>query len=439
MAQSDPSEREWLERARQCFPGGTSGNLRLPVAQDFLVRTGKGAHVWDVSGRRYVDWLMGSGPMVLGHAHPAVVEAVREAAGHGSTYFVNNDKAVLLAETLVEAFPCAEQVRFTTSGTDACLQCLRVARAYRERDKILKFEGGYHGMSDYGLMSVTSSATPPFPEPVPCSGGVPRAIEDTVLVAPFNDLERAAQLIETYADELAAVIVEPLQRLLTPEPGFLEGLREVTARHGVLLVFDEVVTGFRLAYGGAQECYGVTPDLCAIGKIMGGGFPLAAILGSKEILAVYDSAAIAPEDYVPQIGTLNGNPVACAAGLATLSELRKEGTYERLRSTGRRLREALIEVCASNGVTVQSCGEDAIFDVFFSEHPVRCYRDQLLADSEKTARFNTGLLEQRILKSWPQKFYPSLAHSDDDIERTVEAFAKVVPELRQPLERTNAS
>jgi glutamate-1-semialdehyde 2,1-aminomutase len=430
MPERSLAERELLEKARRYFPGGTSGNFRFPEALDFLIRKGQGAHVWDASGRRYIDWLMGSGPLVLGHAHSAVVEAVSTALERGSTYFANNEQAVLLAEELVRAFPCAEQVRFTTSGTDACLQCLRVARAYRQRDKIVKFEGGYHGMSDYGLMSVSSSSTPDFPQPVPCSGGLPRAIEDTVLIAPFNDLEITSQLIERHADELAAVIVEPMQRLLTPVPGFLAGLREVTKRHGVVLIFDEVVTGFRLAYGGAQERYGVVPDLCAIGKIMGGGLPLAGVLGRKNIMAMYDPDVATPENYVQQIGTLNGNPIACAAGLATLAELRKDGAYGRLRSVGRRLRQGLVTVCNDHDIAVQSCGEDALFDVFFSEHPVQNYRDQLLADSDRAARFNTGLLEQGILKFWPQKFYPSLAHTDEDIEETVSVMAQVMSRLR---------
>jgi glutamate-1-semialdehyde 2,1-aminomutase len=252
-----------------------------------------------------------------------------------------------------------------------------------------------------------------------------------MLIAPYNDLETTSAIIEAHHEELAAVIIEPLQRVLAPLPGFLEGLREVTARYQVPLIFDEVVTGFRLSYGGAQEYYGVTPDLCAVGKIMGGGYPLAAVLGRGDIMSVYDQNLAAFDDYVNQIGTLNGNPIACAAGLATLAELRKEGTYEKLRKTGGQVRQALVDVCTENEIPVQSSGDDAIFDVFFTDQPVRNYRDGLAADSQMMARFNAGLLEQGILKSWPQKFYPSLAHADEDIERTIEAFRHVAKDLKR--------
>jgi len=419
-----------LEKAARYLPGGTSGNTSFPDALKFLAREGHGSHIWDVSGNEYIDWLMGSGPMVLGHAHPAVVEAVVEAAGQGSTFFTTNEKAVLLAEELVKAVPCAEKVRFTTSGTDACFQGMRAARAFTKREKVLKFEGGFHGTSDYAMMSVTPSAAEEFPQAVPSSGGIPKAIQDLMLVAPFNDLATTTAIIEAHHQDLAAVIVEPLQRIIAPIPGFLQGLQQVTARYDIPLIFDEVVTGFRLAYGGAQEYYGVTPDLCSVGKIMGGGYPLAAVMGRRDIMEVYDQQLATADDYVNQIGTLNGNPIACAAGLATLAELRQEGNYQRLRAIGAQLRQALVDICAENEVSVQSSGEDAIFDVFFTDQPVRNYRDGLVADARMMRRFNAGLLEQGILKSWPQKFYPSLAHTDEDVARTIEAFRVVVPKLR---------
>ena len=429
MPSRTPLERELLEKAARYLPGGNTGNMKVRDDLSFLVREGRGARIWDVSGNEYVDWLMGSGPMLLGHAHPAVVEAVIKAVEQGSTFFATNEKAVLLAEVLVNAVPCAEMVRFTTSGTDACFQAMRAARAYRQRDKVLKFEGAFHGTSDYALMSVTPPASGEFPQAVPSSAGIPRAIQDLMLIAPFNDLDTTNAIIEAHHQELAAVIVEPLQRIIAPQPGFLQGLRRATARYDIPLIFDEVVTGFRLAYGGAQEYYGVIPDLCAMGKIMGGGYPLAALMGRADILSVYDQDAAGPDTYVNQIGTLNGNPIACAAGLATLAELRKEGAYTRLRDTGGRVRRALAQICAANGISAQSCGEDAIFDVFFSERPVFNYRDGLAADAQMMARFNAGLLERGVLKGG-QKFYPSLAHGDEDVERTIEAFAEVVPGLR---------
>jgi glutamate-1-semialdehyde 2,1-aminomutase len=278
-------------------------------------------------------------------------------------------------------------------------------------------------------MSVTPSTAAEFPQAVANSGGIPKVIEELMLIAPFNDLDTTSSIIEAHHDELAAVIVEPLQRIIAPRPGFLQGLRDLTLRYDIPLIFDEVVTGFRLAYGGAQVYYQVTPDLCSMGKIMGGGYPLAAVMGRDDIMAVYDQSLVDSDDYVNQIGTLNGNPVACAAGLATLAELRKEGAYEQLRETGRRVREALVDICAENGLPVQSSGEDSIFDIYFSEKPVNNYRDGLAADGGMMARCNAGLLERGILKGWPQKYYPSLAHTDADVERTINAFREVAPTL----------
>lgn len=430
MPKHTPREQQLLEKAALYLPGGTGGNTNFPRELQFLVKEGQGSHLWDVSGNQYIDWLMGSGPMILGHAHPAVVEAVVEAVSQGSTFLTTNEKAVLLAEELVNAVPCAEKVRFTTSGTDACFQAMRICRAFTGKEKVLKFEGGFHGTSDYALMSVSPSAGLEFPQAVANSGGVPKALQDLMLISQYNDLETTTAIIDAHHRELAAVIVEPLQRVIGPRPGFLQGLRDLTTKYQIPLIFDEVVTGFRLSYGGAQGYYGVTPDLCAVGKIMGGGYPLAAVMGRSDIMSIYDQSVTASDDFVGQTGTLNGNPIACAAGLATLAELRKEGAYEKLRSTGSRLRQALVDTCAENGVPAQSSGDDAIFDVFFTNQPVYNYRDGLAADAQMMSKFNSGLLGQGILKSWPQKFYPSLAHTEEDVQRTIEVFNIVVPTLR---------
>ena len=430
MTQRTPLERDLLDKAAQYFPGSGTGNTSYPEDLKFLVKEGKGGRIWDVSGNEYVDWLMGSGPMILGHAHPAVTDAVLSAVSRGSTFFATNDQAVLLAEELVKAVPCAEQVRFTTSGTDACFQAMRVARAYTGKEKILKFEGGYHGTSDYAMMSVFASAAVEFPQAEANTAGIPRALNDLMLVSQFNDLDTTAAIIAAHKDEIAAVIVEPLQRTIAPDPGFLQGLRKITQDAGLLLIFDEIVTGFRLAYGGAQEYYGVAPDLCTVGKIMGGGYPLAALMGNADVMSVYDRAAVSADDYVDQIGTLNGFPIACAAGLATLAELRTEGAYDRLHEVGGRIRAALVDACEEQGFSVQSVGEDAIFDIYFAEHPVRNFRDGLTADGQPLSRLNAGLLERGILKSWPQKFYPSIAHTDADIDQTVDAIREVAPTIR---------
>ena len=419
----------WIRRVRY-LPGGNTGNLHFNPEQDFLIAGGRGSRVWDVSGNEYVDWLMGSGPMLLGHAHPHVVEAVIKTVEQGSTFFANNDKAVMLAEALVEAVPCAEQVRFTTSGTDACFQAMRICRSFTGKEKVLKFEGGYHGSSDYAMMSVTPSASLEFPQSEANSGGIPRAIADLMLIAPFNDLATTEAIIQAHHEELAAVIVEPMQRIIAPQPGFLQGLRDITTRYNIPLIFDEVVTSFRLSYGGAQQFYGVTPDLCSVGKIMGGGYPLAAVLGRAEIMSVYDRGEVDGESFVSQIGTLNGNPVACAAGLATLEVLRDDpDAYRRVHGAGAALRNAMTELCEENGVPVQSCGEDAVFDFCFTNRPVSNYRDTLTCDGALLGRLNAGLLERGVLKGG-QKYYPSAVHNEEDIERTIEAYRQVVPTLR---------
>ena len=427
-----PEEREIFERAARYLPGATIGNLEVDSDHLIILREGKGSKVWDVGGREYIDYMMGSGPMILGHAHPAVVSAVVEAVGKGSTFFATNERAVDLAEEISKAVKSAEKVRFTTSGTDATFMCLRVARAFRKRDKILKFEGGYHGTHDYAVMSVTPSADAlkDFPEPVANASGVPQAVRETVLIAPYNDAETATAIIEKHHDELGAVIVEPMQRIIQPKPGFLQALRDVTAHYQIPLIFDEVVTGFRLAYGGAQARYGVTPDMTSLGKIAGGGYPLAAITGKEEIMSVFDTSRADSDAAVRLVGTLNANPIACAAGIATLAELRKEGTYERLYATGKRLRDALERLFTEAEIPFQPAGEDSIFGFYLTDQPINDYRDTLTNDKATLAKFNGLLMDKGILKSWPDKFYPSLAHTSEDVDKTIEAFTYAVDQLK---------
>src|SRR3989449_4673148 len=328
-------EMRMLETAARALPGGVLGSSRFPDDLAFIVRRGSGSKLYDVSGREYIDYLMGSGPLILGHAHPAVVAAVRDALEHGTTYFLVNEPIVRLADELCRAVPCAEQVRFTSTGTEATFFALRAARAFRGRDKVMKFEGGYHGGHDYALMSAAPRSPKAFPAPMPDSAGIPHVLEGEVLIAPYNDLATVEALLAVQADSLAAVIVEPFQRIIPPREGFLEGVRRLTQRHGIPLIFDEVVTGFRFAYGGAQEAYGVTPDLATYGKIIGGGFPLAAVVGRADIMQGFDPRTEGTGAFVSQSGTLNGNPVASVAGLASLAELREPGGYARLHRTGR--------------------------------------------------------------------------------------------------------
>ncbi|HJR02093.1 MAG TPA: glutamate-1-semialdehyde 2,1-aminomutase [Methylomirabilota bacterium] len=423
------AETKLLDRARQRLPGGVLGTSRYADDVGFVVKHGKGSKIYDVSGREYIDYVMASGPMVLGHAHPAVVAAVRAQLESGTTYFMVTEPIIELAEEICRAVPCAEQVRFTSTGSEATFFALRVARTARQRDKILKFEGGYHGAHDYSMMSSTPRSPKAFPAPVPDSSGIPHSLEAEVLIAPFNDLATVEGIVATHADELAAVIIEPFQRLIPPQPGFLQGLREITRRHGILLVFDEVVTGFRLAYGGAQQYYGVVPDIACVGKIVGGGFPLAAVCASADLMRPFDPGQDGKGDFISQSGTLNGNPIAAVAGLATLAELRKPGAYERFHGTGGRLMAGLAELARKSGLPAQVVGEPVLFDVLFTGEPVTDYRSLQKADGALARTFTTELIKRGVVKN-TQKMYMSLAHTDADVARTLEACEdalKVLP------------
>jgi glutamate-1-semialdehyde 2,1-aminomutase len=424
MKQTNETEQALMEKARKVLPAGGFGNL----AFDVVIREGKAGRVWDVSGNEYVDYLLGSGPMLIGHGHPDVLEAVQKQIPLGTTFFANNEHGILLAEAIVEAMACADKVRFMSSGSEATFYAMRVARAHHKRDKILKFEGGFHGMSDYALMSMAPARPGNFPQATPDTAGIPQRVRDEVLIAPFNDAETAVSLIREHRDELAGVIVEPFQRLIKPEPGFLEALRAATTECGIALIFDEVVTGFRLAYGGAQEYYGVVPDLCALGKVIGGGFPLSAVAGREEYMAHFDRSRVPENEYLTQIGTLSGNPVAAAAGLATLNVLRQPGAYEKIHANGQALMDALAELFAKTGTPARVAGEAPLFDVFFTDGPVRDYRTMVAGNRERTLRFNRLIRERGVFKG-DSKFYISLAHTDEDIALTTDAFADALDEM----------
>jgi len=416
-------ERGLVETARGVLPGGGFGN----VTHEVIIAEGKGGHVWDVSGNEYIDYLLGSGPMIVGHAHPEVTEVVQQIAAKGTTFFANNPYGIRLAAEIVDAVACAEKVRFVSSGSEADAYAMRLARAFTRRDKILKFEGGYHGMSDYGLMSLAPKRHGNFPQPIPDSAGIPKSLREEVLVAPFNDLDTVASLIREHKAELAGIIVEPFQRLIPPKPGFLEGLRKLSQENGLVLIFDEVVTGFRFAYGGAQAYYGVTPDVCTLGKAIGGGFPLAAIAGRADIMAHFDKGAVAQDAFMMQIGTLSGNPIAAAAGLKTLEILKRPGAYERIFKTGRALMEGYTDLLARARVKARVVGDAPMFDVVFTDRPVTDYRSAL-GDEALMKRCN-GLLRERGILKGESKYYISLAHTDADVTFTLEAFSSALAEL----------
>lgn len=416
-------ESELLATAKEVLPAG-----HFNFAPEIVVREGRGGRVWDESGNEYVDFLLGSGPMFLGHAHPDVTAAVTRQLARGTTFFANNSAAIKLAAEIVAAVPCAEQVRFLSSGTEATQYAMRIVRAYRGRSKILKFEGGFHGMGDWALMSVAPKRPGNFPMAAPDSAGIPEVLRGEMLIAPFNDVEATVALIEEHKEELAGVIMEPFQRLILPKPGFLEAVRAATAKHGIPLVFDEIVTGFRFAYGGAQEHFGVVPDVCALGKILGGGFPLAAVAGREEIMRHFDRGKVAEQHFAQQTGTLSGNPIAAEAGLATLEVLKRPGTYVGAQATGSALMEGLQRALDEARVPARVTGHPTCFEAFFTETPVTDYRSMLRADAGKQKRFQALLLDQGVLKA-ESKFYVSTAHTAADVDHAVAAFRSAAREM----------
>lgn len=417
-------ERELIEKAHKYMPGGSNGNL----FNDVIIRKGQGSRVWDISNNEYVDYLMGSGPMLIGHGHPEVISAVVDQIENGTTFFAHTEPTIHLAEAIIDALPCAESVRFSSSGSEATLLAMRAIRAYRKRDKILKFEGGFHGMNDYSLMSLMPSSPYDFPKATPDSAGIPKSVQTEMLIAPFNNIETTSAIIEHHHNELAGVIIEPFQRVIAPKPGFLEGLREVTNQYDLPLIFDEIVTGFRFAYGGAQEYYGVTPDLCTLGKVVSGGFPLSAVAGKTEIMDHFNPTHVDPKDFLPQIGTLNGNPVAAVAGLATLRVLKRQGTYERLFDIGQRIKDGLEQLLHDAEIPAQVLGIPSLFDVSFGKTEIIDYRSTLEMNKQKMTKFNKLLLEEGIFKG-DTKYYVSTSHDLEEVAITLKAFESAIAKL----------
>ena len=411
------TQEEWIKKAQEVLPGGGFGNFDPSL----IISRGEGSHVWDEDGKRYIDYLIGSGPMLVGHSHPEVLEVVLEQLPKGMTFFANNSSGVELAHAICEAVPCCQQVRFVTSGGEADMYALRLSRAYTGKNKILKFEGGYHGMSAEAQMSLAPTREVNFPTAVPDSAGIPASVSEDILIAPFNDLQAVETLIMEH-DDIAAIIVEPLQRIIPPEVGFLEGLRALCDNYNILLIFDEIVTGFRLAYGGAQERYNVTPDICTLGKIIGGGFPLAALGASADIMKHFDKEVVGSDQWLMQLGTLSGNPVASVAGLKTMEILKRPGQYKKLREIGRKLQEMQSKNLEKAGVNHQIVGDETLFDLIFTDSKCLDYRTTKHKEPIKANEYNRILREKGILKA-PTKLYPSLSISELDLEQTSEAVS----------------
>jgi glutamate-1-semialdehyde 2,1-aminomutase len=412
-----------FERANLVLPGGVNSPVRAfrgVEGEPVFIAEAQGAYLSDVDGNRYVDYVGSWGPMIVGHAHPHVIRAVQGALARGSSYGAPTGGEVELAERIRDAYPSMQMLRMTSSGTEAVMGALRAARGFTGRDLVVKFEGAYHGGADYLLVKAGSGAAT-FGEPD--SAGVPAAIAATCLVLPWNDESAARALFAARGGEIAALILEPVvgnMGCVPPASGFLQLLRELTQQAGTLLVFDEVMTGFRLAYGGAQALYGIQPDLTTLGKIIGGGLPVGAYGGRRDVMQ-----RVSPLGPVYQAGTLSGNPLAVAAGSATLELLREPGVYERLERSGAALEGVMRDAAKSAGValTVQRVG--SMLTPFFSDREVRSWQDAERTDRKRFARFHRSLLENGVY--WPpsqfEAGFVSLAHDDAALEKTRDAVS----------------
>ncbi|MEH2181925.1 glutamate-1-semialdehyde 2,1-aminomutase [Nostoc sp.] len=421
--------QEVFTAAQNLMPGGVSSPVRAfksvggqPIVFDRV----KGAYIWDIDGNKYIDYVGTWGPAICGHAHPEVIAALHEALEKGTSFGAPSVLENVLAEMVIDAVPSIEMVRFVNSGTEACMGVLRLMRAFTNRDKIIKFEGCYHGHADTFLVKAGSGvATLGLPD----SPGVPKAATSTTLTAPFNDLEAVKALFEENRDEIAGVILEPVvgnAGFIAPDAGFLEGLRELTQEYGALLVFDEVMTGFRIAYGGAQEKFGVTPDLTTLGKVIGGGLPVGAYGGRRDIMSM-----VAPAGPVYQAGTLSGNPLAMTAGIKTLELLQKPGTYESLEQITKKLADGLLQIAKETGHAACGGQISAMFGLFFTSGPVHNYEDAKKSDTAKFGRFHRGMLERGVYLA-PSQFeagFTSFAHTEEDIEQTLAVARDVMSSL----------
>jgi len=412
--------RKLFEEAKKVLPGGVSSPVRAIKPYPFYTKRANGSKITDIDGNVYIDYVMGYGPLLLGHNHPAIKEAVIKQLPDGWLYGTPTELEVTLAKEIIKLYPSIAMVRFVSTGTEATMGALRAARGFTGKNKFIKIEGGFHGAHEAALVKAGSGATTLG---TPDSAGVPKDFTKNTLQVPFNDIEAMTAAIEAYKDDVAAVIIEPVLGNIgpiLPKEGYLKEVRAVTSENDVVLIFDEVITGFRLAMGGAQEYYGVTPDMTTLGKILGGGFHIGVIGGKREIME-----NISPAGAVYQAGTFNGSPVSMTAGLAVIKTLRNEKVHEKVNTAGDSMRSGLSDVISDLGLDYSVSGIGSMFKVFFGDMPYN-YQDALKCDKEKFNLFFKKMLADGIFlpPSQYETNFLSLAHSQDDVDKTIEAYRR---------------
>ena len=412
-----------FELAERVLPGAGLGGYALPEDIRFVFAEGEGPRLRDVEGHEYIDYVGGAGALILGHSHPAVVEAAQAQVARGMHMFGTlNDLAIRLAERLVRDIPCAEKIIYATTGSEATAYCMRLARAYTGRDVILKFEGAYHGNHDYALTSTFPTALGNDPQGQDDTAGRPAGTRGTMMVAPYNDAEAVARVVKENRESLAAIIVEPVQRIIPAKPEFLQALRRLCDENGIVLIFDEVVTGFRLAYGGGQAYFGVTPDLASFGKVVGGGGPLSCVGGKAEILDLCDPRRKGQPDYVYFNGTLHGNPVAAAATLAILDELAKPGTYERLNGYADRACAECQAVLDRHGLPAIAENTGSLWQILFMTKRPETQADMMAGDGAAMRRLDAEGMKRGLYALPGVRRFFSTVHGEAELEDTVRAL-----------------
>ena len=421
---------EMIHRAKNLFPGISNGEFGIIDESSVpIIQSGDGARVWDSNGKAYIDMTMAWGSVLIGHANPVIREAAFNAAKNGTNFAALNTQMVELGDQIASISPCVEKIRFVASGTEATMLCLRLARSVSGKLKILKFEGAYHGQHPEGIASMVQLNDRSSTKANTSGTGAPW-VKESVLVAPFNDLEATRALIKENAADLAAVIVEPLHRCLKPVDGFLSGLRKITQELGIILVFDEVVTGFRLALGGAQEYYGVKPDLVAYGKALGGGFPIGAFGGSEEIMEGVNESRYSKLNYSWSASTTGGNPVSCAAAMATIKLLSEQQNFEKLHRLGREFRKQLTEILVKNEEPFQVLGDGPLAQVVFTDRTINNSRDWGVADRNKGLLLMLQLIKEGVfLNPMGTKMYLSLSHGAKEMEEFSDKFSSALKSL----------